>query len=382
MEFAKRPLRIGLVGYGFMGRAHSNAYKRVGDFFDLEYRPVLQAVCGRDQTQVSQFAAGWGFESIETDWKRLVERQDIDLIDIATPNDTHAQIAVAAAAAGKMILCEKPLARTVAEAEQMVQAVERWRVANMVWYNYRRVPAITLAKQLMDEGRLGRVFHYRSKFLQDWTISADVPQGGQALWRLDAKVAGSGVTGDLLSHCIDTAQWLNGPIRTVSAVTETFIKERQHQQSGKREPVDIDDATAFLGRFENGSLATFEATRYARGHKALYTLEVNGENGSLAWDLEDLHRLQFFDYRDEARLRGWRSIHISDGEHPYMKHWWVPGLQIGYEHTFVHQLADFITGLSSNHVPGPTFRDALATEYVVDAVLKSAQSGRWQGCVT
>jgi predicted dehydrogenase len=382
MQFAKRPLRIGLVGYGFMGRAHSNAYKRVGDFFDLEYRPMLQAVCGRDQTKVSQFAARWGFGSIETDWKKLVERQDIDLIDIATPNDTHAQIAVAAAAAGKMILCEKPLARTVTEAEQMVQAVEHWRVANMVWYNYRRVPAITLAKQLMDEGRLGRVFHYRSKFLQDWTISADVPQGGQALWRLDAKIAGSGVTGDLLSHCIDTAQWLNGPIRTVSAVTETFIKERQHQQSGKREPVDIDDATAFLGRFENGSLATFEATRYARGHKALYTLEVNGENGSLAWDLEDLHRLQFFDYRDEARLRGWRSIHISDGEHPYMKHWWVPGLQIGYEHTFVHQLADFISGLSSNHVPGPTFRDALATEHVVNAVLRSAQSGHWQGCVS
>jgi predicted dehydrogenase len=380
MEFAKRPLRIGLVGYGFMGRAHSNAYKRVGDFFDLEYRPVLQAVCGRDQTQVSQFAAGWGFESIETDWKRLVERQDIDLIDIATPNDTHAQIAVAAAEAGKMILCEKPLARTVAEGEQMVQAVERSRVANMVWYNYRRVPAITLAKQLIDEGRLGRVFHYRSKFLQDWTISADVPQGGAALWRLDAKVAGSGVTGDLLAHCIDTAQWLNGPIRTVSAMIETFIKERQHQQSGKREPVRIDDASAFVARFENGSLATFEATRYARGHKALFTFEINGENGSLAWDLEDLHRLEYFEYRDDSRLRGWRSIHISEGEHPYMKHWWVPGLQIGYEHTFVHQLADFINGLSSNDAPSPTFRDALATEYVVDAVLKSGQSGRWRDC--
>jgi predicted dehydrogenase len=380
MQLVQRPLRIGLVGYGFMGRAHSNAYKRVGDFFDLEYRPVLQAVCGRDLTKVSEFAARWGFGSTETDWKALIERQDIDIVDIAAPNDTHAPIAVAAAEAGKMILCEKPLARTVAEAEQMVQAVERWRVANMVWYNYRRVPAITLAKQLMDEGRLGRVFHYRSKFLQDWTISADVPQGGDAFWRLDAKVAGSGVTGDLLAHCIDTAQWLNGPIRTVSAMTETFIKERQHQQSGKREPVHIDDASAFLARFENGSLATFEASRYARGHKALYTFEINGENGSLAWDLEDLHRLQYFGYRDEARLRGWRSIHITDEEHPYMKHWWVPGLQIGYEHTFVHQLADFISGLSSNHVPSPTFREALATEYVVDAVLNSGQSGHWQDC--
>lgn len=381
MLLAKRPLRIGLVGYGFMGRAHSNAYKRVGDFFDFEYRPVLQAVCGRDPTKVSQFAAHWGFQSTETDWKALVERQDIDLVDIATPNDTHAPIAVAAATARKIILCEKPLARTVAEAEQMVEAVESWRVANMVWYNYRRIPAITLAKRLIDEGRLGRVFHYRSKFLQDWTIPADLPQGGHALWRLEASVAGSGVTGDLLSHCIDTAQWLNGPIRTVSAVTETFIKERLHQESGKREPVHIDDAAAFLGRFENGSLATFEATRYARGHKALYTIEINGENGSLAWDLEDLHRLQYFDYRDEARVRGWRSIHITDGEHPYMKHWWVPGLQIGYEHTFVHQIADFISGLSSNHVPSPTFREALATEYVIDAVLKSAQSNRWQDCI-
>jgi len=380
MQVAKRPLRIGLIGYGFMGRTHSNAYKRVGDFFDLEYRPVLQAVCGRDQTKASEFAVRWGFESIETDWKALIERRDIDVVDIAAPNDTHAQIAVAAAEAGKMILCEKPLARTVAEAEQMVRAVEHWHVANMVWYNYRRVPAITLAKQLIDEGRLGRVFHYRSKFLQDWTISAELPQGGPALWRLDAKIAGSGVTGDLLAHCIDTAQWLNGPMRTVSALTETFIKERQHQQSGKREPVHIDDASAFLARFENGSLATFEATRYARGHKALYTFEINGENGSLAWDLEDLHRLQYFDYRDEGRLRGWRSIHITEGEHPYMKHWWVPGLQIGYEHTFVHQLADFISGLSSNHAPSPTFRDALATEYVVDAVLKSGQSGRWQDC--
>ncbi|MFL6351201.1 MAG: Gfo/Idh/MocA family protein [Bryobacteraceae bacterium] len=381
MQSVKRPLRIGLVGCGFMGRAHSNAYKRVGDFFDLENCPVLQAVCGRDQTKVSQFAARWGFESTETDWKKLIERQDIDVVDIATPNDTHAQIAIAAAGAGKMILCEKPLARTVAEAEQMVQAVEQSRVANMVWYNYRRVPAITLAKQLMDEGRLGRIFHYRSKFLQDWTISADVPQGGPALWRLDAKIAGTGVTGDLLSHCIDTAQWLNGPIRSVSAVAETFIKERQHQQSGKREPVHIDDAAAFLARFENGSLATFEATRYARGHKALYTFEINGEEGSLAWDLEDLHRLQFFDHRDEAQVRGWRSIHMTDGEHPYMKHWWVPGLQIGYEHTFVHQVADFISGLSSNRVPGPSFRDALATEHVVDAVIKSAQSGRWQDCL-
>lgn len=376
----KRPLRVGLAGYGFMGRAHSNAYKRVNDFFDLEYRPVLQVVCGRDKDQVEKFAAQWDYQSAETDWQALIDRSDIDLIDIATPNNTHAEIAIAAAAAGKMVLCEKPLARNLSEAIAMAEAVEGAGVPNMVWYNYRRVPAITLAKQLMDEGKLGRVFHYRAKFLQDWTISQDVPQGGQSLWRLDADVAGSGVTGDLLAHCIDTAIWLNGPIDKVSAMTETFIKERRHQNTGKAAPVRIDDASAFLARFENGSLATFEATRYACGHKAQYTFEINGENASLAWDLHDLHRLQFFDHRDDGKLRGWRSIHITDREHPYMSHWWVPGLQIGYEHTFVHQAADFLQGLADGKIPGPSFRDALATEYVMDAVLKSAQTETWRSC--
>ena len=219
---------------------------------------------------------------------------DIDLIDIASPNDTHAEIAIAAAEAGKMVMCEKPLGRNAAETQRMVAAVEAAGRPNMVWYNYRRVPAVTLAKQLIDEGRLGRVFHYRAKFLQDWTISADLPQGGAALWRLDASVAGSGVTGDLLAHCIDTAMWLNGPIGSVTAMTETFVKERTHSLTGKKQEVTIDDAAAFLARFANGSLATFEATRYARGHKALYTLEINGENASIAWDLHDLHRLQVF----------------------------------------------------------------------------------------
>jgi myo-inositol 2-dehydrogenase/D-chiro-inositol 1-dehydrogenase len=248
----------------------------------------------------------------------------------------------------------------------------------MVWYNYRRVPAVTLAKELVNEGRLGRVFHYRAKFLQDWTISKDLPQGGEGLWRLDVQVAGSGVTGDLLAHCIDTAMWLNGSIDSVAAVTETFIKERKHNLTGKVEKVGIDDASAFLARFTNGSLGNFEATRYARGHKALYTLEINGENASIIWDLHDLHRLQYFDHRDEGRLRGWRSIHITDSDHPYMKHWWVPGLQIGYEHTFVHQAADFLCGLANANVPGPSFRDGLATDYVTDAVLAAAKNDNWE----
>jgi len=375
---AKKNLNIGLVGYGFMGRTHSNAFLQAGRFFDLAYQPVLKAVCARNAARAESFAATWGYESIETDWRRLVERKDIDLIDIASPNDTHAEIAISAARAGKIIMCEKPLGRTSAEAAAMVDAVESAKVPNMVWYNYRRVPAVMLLKQLLDEGRLGRIFHYRAKFLQDWTISQDLPQGGEGLWRLDVAVAGSGVTGDLLAHNIDTALWLNGAIRELTAMTETFIKQRKHNLTGKVEAVGIDDASAFLCRFQNGSLATFEATRYARGHKALNTLEINGEHGSAMWDLHDLHRIQWFDHRDEGRLRGWRSIHVSDGDHPYMKHWWVPGLQIGYEHTFIHQVADFLEVLASGKAAAPTFRDGLATDHVTDAVLKSAKSRQWE----
>jgi myo-inositol 2-dehydrogenase/D-chiro-inositol 1-dehydrogenase len=373
-----KKLNVGLIGYGFMGRTHSNAYRKVNNFFDLGYRPVLKAICARDAAKAKGFAAQWGWDSIETDWRKLVERDDIDLIDIASPNDTHAPIALAAAKAGKMILCEKPLSMNGPEGQKMVQAVERAKVPNMVWYNYRRVPAVTLAKEIIDEGRLGRIFHYRAKFLQDWTISKDLPQGGAGLWRLDVKVAGSGVTGDLLAHCIDTAVWLNGGIDKVNAMTETFIKQRKHTLTGKVEKVGIDDACAFLARFRNGSLATFESTRYARGHKALYTFEINGEHASIGWDLHDLHRLQYFDHRDEGRVRGWRSIHVSDGDHPYMKHWWVPGLQIGYEHTFIHQVADFLQGLAEGKPASPTFKDALETQYVCDAVLKSAKTSQWE----
>jgi predicted dehydrogenase len=374
----KKILNIGMVGYGFMGRAHSNAFAQVGHFFDLKHQPVLKAACARNADKLKPFADQWGYQSTETDWRKLVERKDIDVIDIAAPNDVHLEIATAAAAAGKMVMCEKPLGRNAAESRKMVDSVEKAKVANMVWYNYRRIPAVTLAKQLIEEGRLGKIFHYRAKFLQDWTISADLPQGGQGLWRLDVGVAGSGVTGDLLAHCIDTAMWLNGGIDKVVGLTETFIKERHHNITGKTEKVGIDDASLFLAKFDNGSLANFEATRYARGHKALYTLEINGEKASIFWDLHDLHRLQFFDHRDEGRTRGWRSVHITDGDHPYMSKWWVPGLQIGYEHSFIHQVADFIEGIESGKPASPTFRDALATDLVTDAVLRSAKSGAWE----
>jgi len=372
-----KKLNIGLIGYGFMGRAHSNAFRTAPNFFDLPYEPVLHTICARNAEKAGAFAKQWGYQNAATDWRKVVESPEIDLIDIASPNDTHAEIATAAAKAGKMVMCEKPLGRTAAEAEGMVDAVEKAGVANMVWYNYRRVPAVTLAKQLIDEGRLGRIFHYRAKFLQDWTISADLPQGGQGLWRLDLAVAGSGVTGDLLAHCIDTALWLNGPIDEVTAMTETFIKERKHNLTGQVAPVGIDDASLFLARFRNGSLATFEATRYARGHKALYTFEINGEHASIFWDLHDLHRLQYFDHRDEGRVRGWRSLHITDSDHPYMDKWWVPGLQIGYEHSFVHQFADFLQAAAGGKSASPTFRDGLATDDVTDAVLASAKDRSW-----
>ena len=372
-----KELRIGMIGYGFMGKAHSNAYAQANHFFKSEYRPVLQAICARSAEKAQAFADNWGYKSIETDWRKLIARSDIDAVDICTPNNVHKEIAIAAAKAGKMILCEKPLAMDVAEGEEMCRAVEAAGVPNMVWYNYRRVPAVTLAKQIIDSGKLGKIFHYRANFLQDWTINADVPQGGAGTWRLDADAAGSGVTGDLLAHCIDTALWLNGGIKDVTAMTETFVKERVHAETGKKQAVGIDDACSFLCHFNNGSLGLFESTRYARGHKALYTLEVNGEFGSLFWDLHDLHRLRYFDYRDESIVRGWRSVHVSDGDQPYMGNWWVPGLQIGYEHTFIHQVADFLKSLETGQPAHPTFRDALETQRVCDAVLNSAKSGAW-----
>ncbi len=349
------PLRVGMVGCGFMGRAHSNAYLRAPNFFpELARRPVLQAACARDGDRLRAFAAAWGYAHVESDWRRLVARDDIDAVDVCVPNDLHAEIALEALRRGKMVLCEKPLARTLPEAEAMVAAAREAAVPTMVWYNYRRVPAVMLAKRLVDEGRVGRVFHYRAAFLQDWTISPDVPQGGAGTWRLDMGAAGSGVTDDLLAHCLDTAMWLNGPVTRVCAETETFVRERVRQGTGAREPVGIDDACMVMARFANGSMGLFESTRYARGHKALKVFEINGENGSLAFDLHESQYLSLYEYRSprtgekaEGDLAGWRRIHVTGAEHPYMDRWWVPGLHIGYEHSFVHAVADFLRGLET-----------------------------------
>ncbi|MDA0205978.1 MAG: Gfo/Idh/MocA family oxidoreductase [Acidobacteria bacterium] len=380
-----KQLRVGMIGYGFMGRAHSNSYKRLNDFFDVEHRPVLTAVAARNQQKAKSFADQWGYERVETDWRRVIAADDIDLIDIVAPNRLHKEIAIAAAQAGKMVLCEKPLAMNVAEAEEMTAAVEKAGVPNMVWFNYRRVPAIALAKQVVDEGRIGRPFHYRATYLQDWTIAEDVPQGGAGLWRLDIADAGSGVTGDLLAHSIDTAMWLNGPITRVTAKTETFVKERKHAVSGEVQPVSIDDACMFLAEFANGSLGTFESTRYARGRKNFNTFELNGADGSLYFDLEEPEYLQYFEYlqkqsgkKIEDHLTGWRKIHVTNSEHPYMDRYWVPGTTIGYEHTFLNALADFVIGLETGKPVQPDFRNALQTQKVCDMVLESARTGEWR----
>jgi predicted dehydrogenase len=379
-----KELRIGMIGYGFMGRAHSNAYKRLNDFFPVEHRPVLKAVCGRNAEKAAAFAKNWGYERVETDWRAIVSADDIDVVDIGTPNDTHFEIAIEAARHGKMVLCEKPLAMNVEQAEEMTRAVETAGVPNMVWFNYRRVPAIALAKQIVDEGRIGKSFHYRATYLQDWTISPDVPQGGAALWRLDVNAAGSGVTGDLLAHSIDTAMWLNGPIVRVAAMTKTFVTERVHAVTGQVQPVGIDDACMFLAEFANGSMGTFESTRYARGRKNFNTFELNGEEGSVYFDLEEPEYLQFFEYKQqqsgkkvESHLTGWRKIHTTNSEHPYMSHYWVPGTCIGYEHTFLNALADFVAGIESGKPTQPDFRSALQTQRVCDAVIAAAKAGTW-----
>lgn len=374
----KKKIRIGTIGYGFMGWTHGDAWNLAPKFFDADYEPVLQVACGRTKEAAQAFADKWGYKQVETDWHKVVTSPDVDLVDICVPNNLHAEIAIAAAEAGKMVMTEKPLARNVKEGTAMVEAVKKAGVPNMVWYNYRRIPAVTVAKQVIDSGKLGRIFHLRAQFLQDWTISAAVPQGGTGTWRLDVNAAGSGVTGDLLAHCIDTAMWWNGPITRVCARTETFVKERQHAETGKVEPVGIDDATIFLCDFENGSLGNFESTRYARGHKAKYYIEINGEHASIAWDLHDLHRLQFFDHNDESQVRGWRSVHVTDGDHPYMGKWWRPGLSVGYESSFVHQAADFLSALSAGKTVGPTFEDALQTQKVCEAVLDSGKDKTWK----
>ncbi|MGA4797798.1 Gfo/Idh/MocA family protein [Streptomyces lavendulocolor] len=380
---AGRTLGIGMVGYAFMGAAHSQGWRTVGRVFDLPLRPVLAAVCGRDATAVRAAADRHGWAATETDWRDLVARDDVDVVDVCTPGDSHAEIAVAALEAGKHVLCEKPLANTVAEAEAMAAAAARARArgqAAMVGFNYRRVPAMAYARELVVDGRLGALRHVRLTYLQDWLVDPDFP----LTWRLEREHAGSGALGDLGAHIVDLAQYLAGePIVGVSALTETFVRERplpagapaglSASGGAGRGTVTVDDAALFTGRLASGALVSFEATRMAAGRKNALRLEINGARGSLAFDLERLNELSFYDGGEPARSAGFRRILVTEPDHPYLEAWWPPGHALGYEHTFAHQARDLVHAIASGTEPAPSFADGLRVQRVLAAVEESAE---------
>lgn len=379
MTAAPPRLGVGMIGYAFMGIAHSQAWRNAPRFFDLPMRPDMAVVAGRSPEAVEAAAAKLGWSSTETDWKALVARDDVDLVDICTPGDTHAEIAIAALAAGKHVLCEKPLANSVEEAEAMVRAAEASDGLAMVGFTYRRVPAIQLARTLVADGRIGTVRHVRAQYLQDWIADPQAPLS----WRLDKQKAGSGALGDIGAHVIDLAQFVTGESVTgVSAVLETFVKERPvaesfgglHGTASSTEtgPVTVDDAAIFLGRMSGGGLATFEATRFAWGRKNAIRLEINGSAGSLAFDFEDMNVLHFFDASQPAVEAGFRRIVVTEPEHAYVAAWWPPGHGLGYEHAFTHQAVDLVTAIAEHRQPVPSFADGLAVQRVLDAVERSA----------
>ena len=371
-----------------MGKAHSNAWRQARRFFDLPALVRLKTICGRNRAAVKSAAAKLGWENFATNWRRVIDDPRIDIIDICTPNDSHCEIAIAAAQAGKAILCEKPLARNVDEAERMLRAVRKARVVNMICHNYRRVPAIALAKQLIERGEIGdRVFHFRARYAQDWIVDPNFP----LVWRLQSDVAGSGALGDIFSHIVDLARYLNGEFKEVCATAETFVKQRPAIGRGRdaalRRPVGaarrpyhrvtVDDAVTMIGRFKNGVLASLEATRFAPGRKNSLTLEINGSGGSLFFDLEEMNRLKFFSARDPKDRQGFRDILVTEPTHPYIDKWWPPGHIIGYEHSFIHTIADFIVAVVAGKGSPPTFEDGLQNQRVLDAVARSAHNKRW-----
>ena len=363
---------IGMIGYKFMGKAHSNAYRQVPQFFDTAVKPRLKVICGRDQAKVERMAQRWGWETAVTDWRRVIDDPDVKIVDICSPNNTHHDIAIAAFEAGKIVACEKPLAMNGAEAERMAAAARTSGKINTVWFNYRRVPAIAFARQLIEEGRIGRVYHFRALYLQDWTLDPSVP----LVWRMDKDVAGSGVTGDLLSHVVDISNYLAGEIEAVAGTSRIFVGERERPEGGSAK-VEIEDAAIFVCKYANGAIGHFEATRFANGRKNGNIFEINGEHGSLYFNLEDMSRLWYFDSREPKHVQGWRQISVWEEIHPYMKHWWVPGCAIGYEHTFGNQAADLLSAVAAGQPMKPDFDDGLKCQVVLDAVLEACKSDRW-----
>ncbi len=380
----KRKLSVGMIGYNFMGKAHSNAWRQAGRFFDLPAEIELGTICGRNAAAVEKARGKFGWMKTSADWREVVADPGIDIIDITTPNDSHAEIAIEAARQGKAVLCEKPLALNAAECESMVAAVKKARVVNMVCHNYRRIPAIALARRMIEDGVLGdRIFHFRARYAQDWITSPDFP----LVWRLQSKIAGSGAHGDIDAHIIDLGRYLVGEIKEVCGMMETFIKERplpregtdgrNAQASEKTGKVTVDDAVSWIGRFKNGALANLEATRFAHGRKNHITIEINGNKGSLAFNFEDMNRLEYYNAGDPADRRGFRSILVTEGAHPYAGACWPPGHIIGYEHTFVNTVADFAKAVAAGKSVQPTFADGLANQRVLDAVAESAKTRQW-----
>ena len=370
----RRTLAVGLIGYNFMGKAHSNAWRQAPRFFNLPASIRLKTICGRNRAAVKKAATKLGWENAQTDWRHVIDDSEIDVVDICTPNDTHCEIAVAAAQAGKAILCEKPLARNVDEAEKMMRAVKKARVVNMVCHNYRRVPAIALAKQMMERGDLGkRIFHFRARYAQDWIVDPNFP----LVWRLQSGVAGSGALGDIFSHIVDLARYLVGEFSEVCGMTETFVKQRPLEKNRRvKGKVTVDDAVTMIGHFKSGALASLEATRFAPGRKNSLTLEVNGSAGSLFFDLEEMNRLKFFSTRDPKDRECFRDITVTEPSHPYIDKWWPPGHILGYEHTFIHTIADFVQAVVDRKSAQPSFEDGLRNQRVLDGIRKSAQTKR------
>ena len=365
---------VGLVGYKFMGRAHSNAYRQVARFFDVDPAPRMAAICGRDEAGVREAAGTLGWESYETDYRKLIARDDIGLVDVVTPGNTHSEIVLTALEAGKHVLCEKPLANDLAEAREMMTAARNAGTVNMVCFNYRRAPAVQLARNLVEDGRLGEIRHWRATYLQDFIMDPEFP----LIWRLKREVSGSGALGDIGAHIIDLAHFVVGPIAEVTGMTETFVKERPLEDgSGETGEVTVDDATAFLARFENGAMGTFEATRFAAGRRNQNSFEINGSKGSVAFDLERMNELEVFFTDDDADVQGFRTVNVTEPDHPYTGAWWPPGHILGYEHTFVHTMKDLMDGIKTGKSPAPTFEDGYRCQAVLDAVERSAVSGEW-----
>ena len=367
-------IRIALIGTGFMGRAHSHAYRNVASMFPECPRPRLKLICGRDRGRAEALAARFGWEEVSTSWEEAVRHAGVDLVDVSVPGALHAPVSIAAARAGKHVLCEKPLANSLEEARAMLAAVRQAGVRHMVQFNYRRVPAVALARQMLDEGQLGTLYHYRARYLQEWGVYPQV----RAPWKLDKEQAGSGALGDLGSHAVDLCRYLAGEIREVTGMAETFVKERQATGGSAAVPVTVDDAALFLARLDNGALASFETTRLAPGRKNHNFFEINGSRGSLYFDLERLNELNFYSLDDPPGRRGFRNLLATAPQHPYAASWWPDGHLLGWEHSHTHAIRDFLVAIGQGQLPRPNFEDGVKCQAVLDAVARSVASRRWE----